>query len=63
MMKQYLYNKHNVRSTIIKTDKAFKLLDNSLNVIRKFPSKPGFEFTTDKVVIKQIYYQIGRKLF
>ncbi len=63
MIKQYLYNKHNVRSTIIKTDKAFKLLDNRLNVIRKFPSKPSFEFTTDKVIIRQIYYQIGRKLF
>ena len=63
MIKQYLYNKHNVHNTIIKTDKAIKLLDNRLNVIRKYPSKPTFEYTTDKVIIRQIYYQIGRKLF
>ena len=63
MVKQYLYNKRNIRNTIIKTDKAFKLLDNRLNVIRKFPSRPTFEFTTDKVIIRQIYYQIGRRLY
>ncbi len=63
MIKQYLYNKRNLRNSLSRTDKAFKLLDNRLNVIRKFPSRPAFEFTADKVVVRQMYYQIGRKLY
>ncbi len=37
MIKQYLYNKNNVRNTIIKKNKALKLLDNRLNEKRKLP--------------------------
>ena len=60
MVKQYLYNKRNLGNSISRTDKAFKLIDTKMHKIRRFPSRPTFEYTNDKVIIRQIYYQIGR---